>query len=86
MQWYDNYTYTSKSYKNRCLSLWMTAYIFPDGTVRPYHTMNYDLGNIHDSSFLKIWNNDKFVNLRKYISDNKCFKICAKGCTEFFRY
>jgi MoaA/NifB/PqqE/SkfB family radical SAM enzyme len=86
IKWYTDWHFASGSYKNRCMSLWMTAYIFPDGTVRPYHTMNYDLGNIHKESFLSIWNNSKFIQLRKYIYNHKSFEICSKGCTEFFRY
>ncbi len=85
-KWYNNFSFKSSSYKNRCLSLWLTAYIFPDGNVRPYHTMNYNLGNIHDQSFTAIWNNDKFRKLRQYIIKHKFFTICSKGCTEFFRY
>lgn len=27
--------FESTSYANRCVSLWMTAYIMPDGVVRP---------------------------------------------------
>lgn len=85
-EWYSNYNFESKSYKNRCMSLWMTAYIFPDGSVRPYHSMNYDLGNIQNDCFLSIWNNDNFIKLRQQIIKHKSFKVCSKGCTEFFRY
>lgn len=85
-KWYSQYSFSSKSYQNRCMSLWMTAYVFPDGNVRPYHSMNYDIGNIHQDTFPKIWNNEKFIKLRNYIKTNKCFKVCSKGCTEFFRY
>ena len=86
IKWYKEYNFKSNSYQNRCMSLWMTAYIFPDGNVRPYHSMNYDIGNVNMESFTNIWNSDKFTSLRNYISDNKCFEVCAKGCTEFFRY
>jgi len=85
-KWYTAFEFKSNSYQNRCLSLWMTAYIFPDGTVRPYHTMNYDIGNINEQSFLKIWNNIKFQKLRQHLIKHKSFEVCSKGCTEFFRY
>jgi MoaA/NifB/PqqE/SkfB family radical SAM enzyme len=85
-QWYSKFEFESTSYKNRCLSLWLTAYIFPDGSVRPYHSMNYTLGNIHEESFSRIWNNADYQKYRKYIKDHKRFAVCAKGCTEFFRY
>ncbi len=86
INWYSKFYFKSKSYKNRCMSLWMTAYIFPDGTIRPYHSMNYDIGNINQDSFLNIWNNKNYIKLRKYILKFKSFEVCAKGCTEFFRY
>jgi len=85
-KWYKNFEFNSGSYKNRCMSLWMTAYIFPDGSVRPYHTMNYNIGNIKEYSFNTIWNNEKYQNFRKHIIKHKSFEICSKGCTEFFRY
>ncbi|MBN2280622.1 MAG: radical SAM protein [Candidatus Marinimicrobia bacterium] len=86
INWYSNFSFRSQSYKNRCKSLWMTAYIFPDGNVRPYHTMNYNIGNIRHNRFSEIWNNEKYQNYRKYIIKHKSFEICSKGCTEFFRY
>ncbi len=86
LEWYKKFTFKSHSYKNRCMSLWMTSYIFPDGSVRPYHSMNHELGNIKANKFTKIWNNDKYKTLRKYIIKKKSFNICSKGCTEFFRY
>ncbi|MBL7135820.1 MAG: radical SAM protein [Candidatus Marinimicrobia bacterium] len=85
-QWYSQFPFKATSYKNRCLSLWMTAYIFPDGSVRPYHTMNYSLGNIRKEKFTAIWNNSKYRKYRSYIKKNKNFSICSKGCTELFRY
>jgi len=85
-QWYTQFEFKATSYKNRCQSLWATAYVFPDGAVRPYHTMNFTPGNIRDAKFSQIWNNPTYTNYRRYIKKNKCFSVCAKGCTEFFRY
>ena len=85
-RWYNNFDFESDSYSNRCLSLWMTAYIFPDGKVKPYQSMNYPMGNIYENDFATIWNNKKYKDYRKYIKQNKSFPICSKGCTEFFRY
>jgi len=34
-RYYTRFEFESDSYKNRCVSLWMTAYIMPDGAVRP---------------------------------------------------
>ena len=85
-RWYTEFEFESTSYRNRCMSLWMTAYIFPDGTVRPYHSMNYITGNIRDHSFREIWNNDIYRKFRQHIKTHKKFSVCSKGCTEFFRY
>jgi len=85
-QWYSQFPFRASSYQNRCMSLWATAYIFPDGSVRPYHTMNYTPGNIREHKFSTIWNNPDYRKYRKYIKHHKCFAVCAKGCTEFFRY
>jgi len=85
-QWYTQFQFKSTSYKNRCQSLWATAYVFPDGAVRPYHTMNFTPGNVLENNFSKIWNNTTYINYRRHIKKHKCFSVCAKGCTEFFRY
>lgn len=85
-QWYTQFPFKATSYKNRCQSLWATAYVFPDGAIRPYHTMNFTPGSIREEKFSKIWNNSTYTNYRRYIKKHKCFSVCAKGCTEFFRY
>ncbi|MFH1212554.1 MAG: radical SAM protein [Candidatus Neomarinimicrobiota bacterium] len=85
-QWYTQFQFKSSSYKNRCQSLWATAYVFPDGAVRPYHTMNFSPGNVLETKFSQIWNNPTYTAYRRHIIKHKCFSVCAKGCTEFFRY
>ncbi len=85
-QWYTQFQFKASSYKNRCQSLWATAYVFPDGSVRPYHSMNFTPGNILQDKFSKIWNNPSYIAYRRFVRKNKCFSICSKGCTEFFRY
>ena len=85
-QYYSGFEFESTSYKNRCMSLWMTAYVMPDGAVRPYHTMNFSPGNIRDNGFMSIWNNDIYRNYRRLVKNRKRFPVCAKGCTELYRY
>lgn len=85
-EYYSKWEFESKSYANRCLSPWMVAYIFPDGSVKPYHTMNYVTGNINNNLFLDIWNNRKYRKFRKIVKKIKKFPVCAKGCTELYRY
>ncbi len=84
--YYTGFEFTSKSYKNRCMSLWMAAWVFPDGQVRPYHTMNFSPGNIREQGFREIWNNDRYRAYRREIKKRKRFPVCAKGCTELYRY
>ena len=85
-RYYTGFEFESTSYKNRCASLWMTAYIMPDGAVRPYHTMNFSPGSIRDDSFMTVWNNDIYRNYRRLVKRRKNFPVCAKGCTELYRY
>jgi MoaA/NifB/PqqE/SkfB family radical SAM enzyme len=82
----DEPNFTATSYKNRCVSLWMTVYIFPDGSVRPYHSMNFSPGNIKEEGFKAIWNNEKFKDYRRVIKEIKRFPVCSRGCTELYRY
>ncbi|MDA0747914.1 MAG: radical SAM protein [bacterium] len=84
--YYSGFEFESTSYKNRCVSLWMTAYIMPDGAVRPYHTMNFSPGNIREQAFPEIWNNKIYRSYRRLIKKRKRFPVCAKGCTELYRY
>jgi hypothetical protein len=35
--------------------------------------------------FSEIWNNEKAVNFRKILKENKTFPLCAR-CTELYRY
>ena len=85
-RYYTGFEFESSSYSNRCVSLWMTAYVMPDGNVRPYHTMNFSPGNVHDAPFMEIWNNDRYKGYRRHIRDRKRFPVCSKGCTELYRY
>ena len=85
-EYYSGFEFESTSYKNRCLSLWMTAYIMPDGAVRPYHTMNFSPGNITQNAFDEIWNNKIYRNYRRLVKKRKRFPVCSKGCTELYGY
>jgi len=84
-KYYTNFDFESSSYPNRCLSPWMVAYIFPDGTVRPCLSMNYSVGNINHGQFQEIWNNDNYQTYRNVLKQRKCFPVC-KRCTEFYRF
>lgn len=85
-RYYSTETFTPTSYKGRCLSVWITAYVLPDGNVRAYHSMDYTLGNIREAKFTEIWNNERFLNYRRYVKEIKRYPVCSRGCTELYRY
>lgn len=85
-RYYSGWEFESTSYPNRCLSVWMTAYIFPDGSVRPYHSMEFIPGNIKEARFTDIWNNKRYMEYRRVVKEIKRFPVCSKGCTELYRY
>ena len=85
-RYYTGWDFIPTTYPNRCKGLWMTAYIFPDGSVRPYHSMEFIAGNIRQARFTKIWNNERYREYRRFVKKIKRFPVCSKGCTEFYRY
>lgn len=85
-RYYSGDEFAPTSYKGRCLSLWMAAYVFPNGDVREYHSMDYALGNIRQAKFTDIWNNERYREYRKAVKVLKRFPVCSRGCTELYRY
>jgi len=84
-RYYAEFEFKPSSYPPRCLSPWMTVYIFPDGSVRPCEELDFSCGNIKENSFREIWNNDSFRNFRKTVKQLKIFPVCSK-CTELYRF
>ena len=83
--YYSGFEFDSTSYRNRCLSLWMTAYILLDGAVRPYHSIIFSPGNVIQVSFSEIWNNKRYRSYRHLIKNLIRFPVCAEGFTELYR-
>jgi len=83
--WYGGFDFEPQSYSGRCESPWMAAYVFPDGGVRPFHSMNFVAGNIRESSFAEIWNNAAYRRYRRAVKQRGRFPICAR-CTELYRF
>jgi len=83
--YYSGFSFSPLSYPNRCLSPWMVAYIFPDGSVRPCLSLGYSVGNIKENSFRTIWNNYNYKRFRKILKRRNSFPVCAK-CTEYYRF
>lgn len=84
-EYYSSFSFEPHTYKGRCISPWMVAYIFPDGSVREFHSVNYPLGNIKEERFLKIWNGERYRRFRRVVKRVKRFGVCSR-CTELYRY
>ncbi|MBM4067029.1 MAG: radical SAM protein [Planctomycetes bacterium] len=84
-KYYTDFHFKPTSYKHRCISPWMVAYIFPDGTVRPCQSLNYVAGNVKEDSFRNIWNNQKYLRFRRVTKENKLYPVCYR-CTELYRF
>ena len=85
LQYYKNFDFVPKSYRPRCLSPWMTAYIMPDGEVRACYLFNYSLGNINEKPFTKIWNDALYKRFRRITKREGFYPACQR-CTELYRF
>lgn len=84
-KYYTTFDFLPDSYRRRCISPWMVAYIFPDGSVRPCQSLNYAIGNIKEDAFMELWNRDKALRFRQVLKKDKYFPVCSR-CTEFYRF
>lgn len=84
-EYYQNPSFLPKEYKARCLSPWMVAYIFPDGSVHPCLNFTYAYGNIKNNRFKDIWNGPSAIRYRRILKEKSIFPVCVR-CTELYRY
>jgi radical SAM protein with 4Fe4S-binding SPASM domain len=84
-EYYTNFNFSPRSYSGKCKSPWMVAYVFPDGTVHPCLSLGVDIGNIKESSFTDIWNDDKYIRFRRHVRERGRFEVCSR-CTELYRF
>jgi len=69
----------SGKYNIPCLSIRNRLTIYPDGTLALCQGKYLSLGNLHNSTPLKIWNSKKTIKLQnKYKSCNGCFLVCQR--------
>lgn len=85
IRYYSEFPFEADGYSGRCKSPWMTAYIFPDKTVRPCLSMNVSMGSLETDSFYDIWNNDRYRRYRQTIRSRGRLPACDR-CTELFRF
>ncbi len=83
-KYYGGFEFTPDSYSNRCISPWMTVYLFPNGDVKPCLDTCFIAGNIHNAPFREIWNNGALRTYRKVLRKRGAFPACTR-CTEFYR-
>ncbi len=69
----------------RCLSPWLVAYVFPDGSVRPCLNSTYSFGSLKDKPFLSVWNSPAALAYRRALRERGIFPACVR-CTELYRY
>lgn len=84
-RYYTDPMFRPIEYKTRCLSPWIAAYVFPDGTLRPCLNSAYSFGNIKEASVTELWNGEKAVRYRGLLKKSGIFPACAR-CTELYRY
>ncbi len=84
-RYYGLFDFLPESYKKRCMSPWMVAYVFPDGSVRPCQSINYAFGNLKETGFKQMWNCERATRYREGLKRDKYFPVCPR-CTEFYRY
>ena len=83
-KYYGGFEFTSRSYTDRCISPWMTVYIFPNGDVKPCLDICFVPGSIDREPFRKIWNNVAYRKYRSSLHRHGSFPGC-KRCTELYR-
>jgi MoaA/NifB/PqqE/SkfB family radical SAM enzyme len=83
--YYTTFRFLPSSYKRRCLSPWMVAYVLPDGSVKPCLSLGYVMGNLRKASFKDIWNGERAVRFRRQLKERGYFPVCPR-CTEFCRF
>jgi len=79
---YDYFTNTTRVFgSERCYSVWNKTYIMPDGDVSPCpHYTDVRVGNIKNSSLMKIWNGERYRQWRQQLQKHGRFPICYRCC------
>jgi MoaA/NifB/PqqE/SkfB family radical SAM enzyme len=83
--YYSSFSFLPSSYKQRCLSPWMVAYVLPDGSVKPCLSLGFAMGDLHEATFKEIWNGERAVQFRRLMKARGYFPVCPR-CTEFSRF
>jgi len=80
------FNYNNVFNRIRCQNPWSTIMIRQNGDVHFCPDLkDFCLGNIYQSEFKEIWNGEKAINFRNYLSNN-LFPICNRCCSLFIDY
>lgn len=63
-----------------CYIAWNYAYLKSDGTVLPCQRCNISMGNLHDQTFRKIWNNTNFYDFRRITLTREGINSMTERC------
>jgi MoaA/NifB/PqqE/SkfB family radical SAM enzyme len=93
LDFYPNFTskeleeYYRKDFRTKgtCLSPWITAYVFPEGDLRPCLNSDYSFGSVMDLGFNSSWNSEQALRFRRLLKNKSLFPGCIR-CTELYRY
>ena len=70
--------------KRKAKCAWKHTNVYPNGDVEMCDGL-YPMGNLKDSDFLEIWNNENFREFRKKLKKMKRFPICST-CCRYYHY
>jgi MoaA/NifB/PqqE/SkfB family radical SAM enzyme len=70
--------------KRKAKCAWKHTNIYPNGDVEMCDGL-YPMGNLNDSDFLEIWNNENFREFRRRLKKTKRFPICS-ACCRYYHY
>jgi len=63
-------------FSNYCEAPWTGVQIQPNGDVHPCGWYGKSFGSLKENSFLEIWNNDKYLDLRRSLATERVHEKC----------
>jgi len=82
-EWYGGLAFAPRLRGGRCRGPWMTGRVFADGGVGPFHALGFVAGNLRQTPFPEIWNNEAYVRFRRTLKQCGPFPLCSR-CTELY--
>lgn len=65
--------------KRSCLFAWRGLFIHPNGDVYPCESISYNMGNVFEEGFSKVWNGSKYKEFRRILKKGLT-PACARCC------